>query len=169
MAALAMSPGGDVIYASTNSGLMVSHDHGLSFQSGALAPDRQDPLSNLTVSPRSGDTAYAVGGGLDHPNVYATHDGGRSWYSIHNDLPDASVNAIAVDSRGPQEKLYAAIDGGVYVSSNDGATWRPFGAGLPNGSAKALDINTDLGVLAVGLNGRSAWQIRISYPGGAGR
>jgi photosystem II stability/assembly factor-like uncharacterized protein len=73
---LAVAPGGDVIYAWVNGGLMASHDHGQSFQMGTLQPERQDPFTNIVVSPRDADTAYAAGAGLDHPNVYATHDGG---------------------------------------------------------------------------------------------
>jgi photosystem II stability/assembly factor-like uncharacterized protein len=167
--ALAIAAGGDAIYAWTNNRLMASHDHGGSFQAGALVPDRQDAFVNIAVSPRSGETAYAVGAGVDHPNVYATHDGGRSWYSIHNDLPNTSANAIVVDARGSQDTLYVGIDGGVYISSNEGASWRRYGVGLPNGSAKALDINTNFGVLVVGLNGRGAWQIGISNPIDGGR
>jgi photosystem II stability/assembly factor-like uncharacterized protein len=74
------------------------------------------------------------------------------------------VNAVVVDARGTRDTLYAGVDGGVYVSRDEGASWRRYGHGLPHASAKALDINTDLGVLVVGLNGRSAWRIRIADP-----
>jgi photosystem II stability/assembly factor-like uncharacterized protein len=76
------------------------------------------------------------------------------------------VNAVVVDARGTRDTLYAGVDGGVYVSRDEGASWRRYGHGLPHASAKALDINTDLGVLVVGLNGRSAWRIRIADPTG---
>jgi photosystem II stability/assembly factor-like uncharacterized protein len=161
---LAMAAGGGTIYVFTNNQLMVSHDRGQSFQTGALIPERRDPIVDIAVSLRNAQIAYAAGSGLDHPNVYATHDGGQSWYSIHNDLPNTSANGIVVDTRGSQDYLYVALDGGVYSSFNEGTTWKRFGAGLPNGSAKALDINTNFEVMVVGINGRGAWQIRIDNP-----
>src|SRR5262249_5398913 len=110
--ALAIAPHAQVIYVWA-SRPMVSHDHGASFERSFLDPERAEPFSGIAVSPRSANTAYAVGAGLDHPNVYATHDSGRSWQAIHNNLPNASVNAIAVDARGVRDTLYVGVDGGV--------------------------------------------------------
>src|SRR5262249_43345367 len=156
--ALAIAPHAQVIYVWA-SRPMVSHDHGASFERSFLDPERAEPFSGIAESPRSANTAYAVGAGLDHPNVYATHDSGRSWQAIHNNLPNASVNAIAVDARGVRDTLYVGVDGGVYISTDEGTHWDRYGVGLPNGSVKALDINTDLGILVVGLNGRGGWRM----------
>jgi hypothetical protein len=81
-------------------------------------------------------------------------------HSVHNNLPNASANAVVVDARGLNDTVYVAVDGGIYVSTDGGAVWRRYGSGLPHGSANALDINTDLGILVTGLNGRGAWRIR---------
>jgi photosystem II stability/assembly factor-like uncharacterized protein len=51
-----------------------------------------------------------------------------------------SVGDLAIDPKSPST-LYAATYGGLFKSTDGGATWAPSGAGLPNGSVGRLAID----------------------------
>jgi hypothetical protein len=57
--------------------------------------------------------------------------------------------------------LYIGNDQGVYVSNNLGGSWTILGTGLPNARAVDLELNTTLGILAVGTHGRGMWEIPV--------
>src|SRR5205085_12267093 len=70
--------------------------------------------------------------------VWRSRDGGRRWTPVFDGMPTLSIGALAVDpSDGSlwvgtgeanlSQDSYAGT--GVYRSSNDGATFRPVGAG----------------------------------------
>jgi photosystem II stability/assembly factor-like uncharacterized protein len=54
--------------------------------------------------------------------VYASNDGGETWYSANTGLPTVNINAMVVDSQNGI--VYAGTDGsGIYVSYDGGQTW----------------------------------------------
>src|SRR6185437_520483 len=94
---------------------------------------------------------------LDDLRPYAcrTHDGGKTWQSIADGLPeDAPVNAVRADPQRPG-LLFAATENGVFVSFDDGAQWRPLQFNLPHTSMRDLLIHDD--DLIVATHGRSFW------------
>lgn len=75
------------------------------------------------------DSIFVTLGGYGTSHIYVTGDGGISWTSVGEDLPDVPFNAIIIDPINPQI-IYAGCDLGVYVSNNRGATWFDFNNGF---------------------------------------
>jgi photosystem II stability/assembly factor-like uncharacterized protein len=97
--------------------------------------DLGDSVTALGRSP-GGGVLYA-GTGLG--DFFESLDGGDHWL-LHSRLP-GSVNGIAIDPKAP-DRIYAATSGaGVQRSSDRGASWESFNAGLPSLVATSLAID----------------------------
>jgi photosystem II stability/assembly factor-like uncharacterized protein len=101
----------------------------------------------LAADPRQPSTLYAgINGLLIEPpanvsEVYRTDDGVTWSLALPGNLGPA--RAFAFPSAEPGV-VYAAIQGqGVYVSEDDGETWRTVNAGLPSYSIPALAVSAD--------------------------
>jgi hypothetical protein len=79
-------------------------------------------------------------------------------------LPNLPTNTIALDTRATPAALYVGTDDGVYASTDQGATWGRFRAGLPNAQVIELKLNTSLNILAAATHGRGVWEILLSTP-----
>jgi len=89
------------------------------------------------------------------PQIYRTHDFGKSWSRINNGIPDgAYVRAVRED---PVRKglLFAGTELGVYFSLNDGDSWQPLQLNLPVSPEHDLVIKDN--DLVVATHGRSFW------------
>ncbi|MCF7569227.1 T9SS type B sorting domain-containing protein [Sabulilitoribacter arenilitoris] len=90
--------------------------------------------------------------GTDNQGVYRTADGGVTWSNVSNGL-NALNSQTVTDIVVVGEDLYLATGGGVYSSTDDGASWvRKFNPGI-NKSAQALDYDDGVFVTAVNGNG----------------
>ena len=86
-------------------------------------------ISLIEASRYDAATAYAA---VDrhqvddfHPYIYRTHDAGKTWQQIVTGLPEnAYVHAVRED---PVRKglLFAGTETGVFISFDDGNSWRP--------------------------------------------
>ena len=83
-----------------------------------------------------------------------------SWTKASAGLPDIPVSAFVVDPRNPQT-LFAGTDIGVYASSDGGASWAPFGSGLPRVSVFDLALHAPSGTLRAATHGRGIWEIAV--------
>jgi photosystem II stability/assembly factor-like uncharacterized protein len=91
----------------------------------------------------------------NHPYIYRTHDGGKTWQSIVTGIPEgAFVNSVKEDTR-TKGLLFAATELRVYVSFNDGARWYPLQNNMPVTSVRDLVIHGE--DLAVATYGRGFW------------
>ena len=155
----------DVIYAGTDDGnVWVTADYGDTWQdiTGDL-PLRW--VTRVVVSPEDANTAYVTFSGLKwkdpQPHVFRTSDGGQTWQNISSDLPDAPVNAFAVDPYHP-ERLYLGNDIGVFASLDAGVSWLSMGTGLPVVAVSDLKIDPTEYKLVAGTHGRSMYSIDLS-------
>src|SRR5262249_15463566 len=96
-------------------------------------------VGSTIVDPTDANTAYVTldgylgGTSAAQSHVWRTTDLNGSpptWTAINTDLPDVPVNAMVVDPVDTTH-LYIGTDVGVYASTDSGATWSPFGTGLP--------------------------------------
>jgi len=98
----------------------------------------------------------------DHPYIYRTHDGGKSWQNIIAGIPDgAFVNSVKEDLR-QKGLLYAATELRVYVSFDDGDHWQPLELNMPVTSVRDIVVHDD--DLAVATHGRGFWILDQMQP-----
>lgn len=89
------------------------------------------------------------------PQIYRTHDGGKTWTEIVNGIPNnENTNAIRED---PKRKglLYAATERAVYVSFDDGDHWQSLRLNMPASSVR--DIIVKGNDLVAATHGRGFW------------
>ncbi len=130
-------------------------------------------VSRLTVDPSDPNTAYVsfatyCGATPACAQVYKTTTlgalvagGGGSWAPANNGIPDTPVSAFVVDPRN-SNRLFAGSDIGVFQSADGGATWSPFGAGLPRVAVFDMKLHGPTGTLRVATHGRGIWEIRAN-------
>lgn len=154
-----------VVYAGTDDGqVWRTTDDGLSWRNitGNL-PNRW--VTRVVVHPTDPATVYATFSGLrwrdPQPHVFRSRDFGLTWTDISSNLPDAPVNAFAVDPMQPSV-LYLGSDIGAFVSVDDGASWELLGEGLPAVVVNDLKIQPNERMLIAGTHGRSMYKLDIS-------
>ena len=89
------------------------------------------------------------------PYALRTNDGGKTWTSITNGLPDGAVVHAVREDPVRRGLLYAATEKGVYVSFTDGAAWQPLQLDLPASPVHDLAVHGD--DLVAATHGRSFW------------
>jgi Tol biopolymer transport system component len=82
--------------------------------------------TDLLIDPMNPNRVYATFGGFAANNVWRTTDGGANWVQITGggggQLPAIPVFSIELHRQAPGW-LYAGTDLGVFISTDDGATW----------------------------------------------
>lgn len=117
-------------------------------------------------------TAWANNGtlylGSENPNYggvrfMRSSDGGTTWTNPGGaGLPDVPMRKIAVDPSDPSGKtVYAATWVGVYRTTDGGANWSLFGAGLPTVDVSDLYLTPDGRSMRASTYGRGVWEISL--------
>jgi photosystem II stability/assembly factor-like uncharacterized protein len=154
---------GQRIWAGTDDGLIhVTADGGRTWTDVTPPALRDRPWSKVSLidaSPFDAGTAYAAINTfrLDdlRPHIYRTRDRGRSWTEITTGIPDGGiVNTVREDPVRPG-LLFAGTERAVYVSFDDGESWRSLRLNMPATSIRDLVIKND--DLVVGTHGRGFW------------
>ncbi len=142
---------GDGIYKSTDAGKTWTH---LGLRDGQQIPQ-------IAVDPRNPDRLFvAVLGHPYGPNpergVYRSTDGGRTFEKVLGKDENTGANDVKIDPSNP-DVVYAALwearqgpwensawggpGGGIFKSTDGGATWRPLAAGLASGAEGFVQAN----------------------------
>ena len=153
-----------VIWTGSNDGpFHVSRDNGVTWSD--VTPKDLPPggrVAMIEPSPHAaGEAYYAVYRyllGDFQPYIYKTSDYGRTWKRLttgNNGI--ASDNPTRVVREDPDRPglLYAGTEFGMFISFDDGATWRPFQLNLP--VVPINDIKVFHKDLLVATQGRSFW------------
>ena len=116
-------------------------------------------VSIIEASPHDPATAYMAATlyKLDdtRPLLYKTNDYGRTWTAISTGIPEHDYTRVIREDPTCRGMLYAGTETGVYVSFDDGASWRSLQANLPNAPVYDLQVKgTDL---VAATHGRSFW------------
>ena len=151
----------NTLWAGTDDGLIwQTRDGGKKWND--ITPKDLTPWSKVTqisASHFDDDSAYASVSRFrindNHPYIYRTHDGGKTWKLITAGLPDfGPVDTVRED---PVRKglLFAGTENSVWVSFDDGDHWQSLELNLPHTSMRDLWIHEN--DLIVATHGRSFW------------
>jgi photosystem II stability/assembly factor-like uncharacterized protein len=89
------------------------------------------------------------------PYAWKTADGGKTWTSIAAGLPMGAVVHVVREDPVRRGLLYAGTELGVFVSFNDGASWRPLQFNLPVTPIHDLVVKDN--DLVAATHGRAFW------------
>jgi photosystem II stability/assembly factor-like uncharacterized protein len=151
----------NTLWAGTDDGVIwITRDGGKNWSN--ITPKEITPWSKVTqisASHFNDESAYASVSRFrindEHPYIYRTYDGGKSWKLITTGLPDLGpVDTVRED---PERKglLFAGTENSVWVSFDDGDHWQSLQLNLPHTSMRDLWIHDD--DLIVATHGRSFW------------
>jgi hypothetical protein len=91
------------------------------------------------------------------PYVFVTHDFGKHWASIVNNLPqDQYIRSIRQDLRNPR-LVYAGTEAGMWISFDGGGTWHDFRNNLPTVSVRDIRIQPEWDDLIIATHGRALY------------
>ena len=141
-------------------GIYKSSDAGRTFRRMGLSSTHQ--ISRVVTHPSSPDIVYvaAIGhlwGYSGDRGLFMTRDGGATWKKLGNGLPDdgrAGATELVMDPSNPNILYTAFYDrlrrpwtftsggpsGGIFKSSDGGATWTKLTAGLPAGPTGRIGL-----------------------------
>ena len=133
-----------VVYASVgnslSAGIYKSTDTGATFTAISNGLPSGWFANSLVLVPSVPGRVYAIGSFAPTKDVYRTDDSGNTWMKVGSGLPDGPVSALAVDP-GNSSVVYAAPSaGGLYRSTDAGATFSLVaGLRIPIVSSVAID------------------------------
>lgn len=150
-----------VLYAGTDEGkVWGTRDGGATWKdlSKGLAKDRW--VTRVVASAHDEGTVFVSQSGLRNddfaPYAWKSTDFGATWSSIAAGLPKEPVNSVREDPKA-RHLLWAATDGGAFVSLDRGTTWNVLTGGLPHVPVHDLAIHQKEGDVVLGTHGRSAY------------
>lgn len=101
-----------------------------------------------TTSYKSGDAK---------PYLFKTKDYGKTWTKITDGIDPTHFTRVVRADQKRAGLLYAGTEFGMYISFDDGASWKPFQLNLPTVPITDLTIKNDN--LIAATQGRSFWLI----------
>lgn len=120
-------------------------------------------VSRAVIDPNNSNTAYVTfsGFGIAGQQIWKTTNlnaNPPTWSIAAAGLPDVPVNGFVVDPVN-SNNLYAGSDIGVFVSTNGGQSWNPFGTGLPRVAVFDMAVQAPNRLLRIATHGRGLWEI----------
>lgn len=151
----------DLLWTGSDDGLIhVSKDGGKTWENVTPKDAPKWMMWNcVDVDPFKKGAAYFVGTRykLDDytPYIYKTEDYGKTWKLITNGINNMHfTRAMRADHKRPG-LLYAGTEFGMYISFNDGASWKPFQLNMP--VVPITDMTIKENDLVITTQGRSIY------------
>ena len=122
-------------------------------------------ISRTVIDPNNTSIAYVTVSNFGVANVFKTvnlNTGTPTWTNISSGIPQVPVSAFVVDQTN-SNTLYAGTDIGVYVSTDAGTSWSPFGTGLPRIAVFDMALtNASPRKLRVATHGKGMYEIPVN-------
>jgi photosystem II stability/assembly factor-like uncharacterized protein len=152
----------NMVYVGTeNGGIFRSSDGGRTWSGDLSGPVPGRTVTRLLTSPRNAKVVYATIANRNVRHVFRSKDAGQTWTDIDQGvLPDVPHHAIAIPKNRPAT-LYVCNDAGVYISTDDGATWNNLTRNLPTVPIVDLIYHEADGTLTAASYGRSLWRLKV--------
>ena len=94
------------------------------------------------------------------PHIFRSDNLGATWTPIGGNLPPLAINDMHILPGHQDSVIFAATDGGVYITQNGGQQWERLGSGMPFVPVYDLDMNLSRRTLIAGTHARSI----MTYP-----
>ena len=153
----------------TTGKIHVSTDGGISFSPTNNYTTALGRLSGLATHPMQPKTAYALFSFSALPKILRTTDLGQTWQDISgfasgssrvstNGFPDVATYCLLVMPHNPNE-IWAGTEIGLFISTNDGASWTYANDVIPAVSIWQMSAVDD--EIVVATHGRGIWTVKI--------
>ncbi len=153
----------DLIMAGSDDGLLhITKDGGKNWEN--ITPKGMPEwmmFNSVEFDPFVKGGAYVAGTryklGDDQPYLYKTKDYGKTWAKITDGIDAAHFTRVVRADPKRAGLLYAGTEFGLYISFDDGVSWKPFQLNLPLVPVTDLTLKNDN--LIAATQGRSFWLI----------
>jgi WD40 repeat protein len=141
---------------------VVNPDAGTKNNVSAGLPDRY--VSSVKASTSDPNRLFVTQTGYRDndftPHIFRSDNLGATWAPIGGNLPTLAINDMYILPGHQDSVIFAATDGGVYITQNGGQLWERLGSGMPFVPVYDLDLNPDQKTLIAGTHARSI----MTYP-----
>ena len=118
-------------------------------------------INSIEASPHDPAKAYFAGTMYksdDHrPYLYRTNDYGKTWKKIVTGIAENAFTRVIREDPNKKGLLFAGTELGLYMSFDDGETWRQFQNNLPIVPIADLTFHKRENDLVIATHGRSFW------------
>ncbi len=154
-----------VIWVGSDDGLIhITRNNGESWEDITPPPGMSPKLNMINCidpSPFKNGTAYVAATSYKFgdytPYLYKTEDYGKTWSLITKGIRSNHYTRAIRTDKVRQGLLYAGTEWGMYISFDDGVSWKPFQLNLPITSIRDLHVRDN--DLIAATHGRSFWMI----------
>jgi hypothetical protein len=149
-----------ILWVGTDDGLVqLTRDNGKTWQNVTPKGLPDCIVNAIDVSPHDPATAYIATTRYKFndktPAIYKTNNYGRSWTNISEGIPNEAFTRVIREDENRKGLLYAGTETGIYVSWNDGKSWKSLQLNLP--VTPITDILQKHDDLIVATAGRGFW------------
>ena len=155
----------NVIWVGSDDGLIhITRDGGENWEN-ITPPSKMSPklnmINSIDPSPFVKGKAYVAATSYKFgdytPYLYKTEDYGKSWTLITDGINSDYYTRVVRSDKKREGLLYAGTEWGMFISFNDGKSWKEFQLNLPITSIRDLHVKDN--DLVVATHGRSFWVI----------
>jgi len=152
-----------LIWTGSDDGLVfVSRDTGVTWNNVTPTGMPQWMMINsIDANPFVKGGVYIAGtrykSGDSHPYLYKTVDYGKTWSKITLGIDENNFTRVIRADPNRKGLLYAGTESGMYISFDDGASWKSFQLNLP--IVPITDLKIKNGNLIASTQGRGIWII----------
>ena len=122
-------------------------------------------INSIDSSPFDAGTSYVAGTlyktGDFSPYIHKTDDYGKNWKKITSGINENHFTRVVRADPKRKGLLYAGTESGIYISFDDGLSWKSFQLNLP--IVPITDLTIKDNSLIVATQGRSLWAVSYTH------